>query len=109
MNFAAANHSQPFQPIELQYSVIATWWKYREPSVKIHYWVERLISMKQIINIWKKDAKGTYGFLTLMPIYSGFSRKVLYISTRWLKQNTAILVAEKVQALGCDWLKQSAS
>ena len=26
-----------FQPIELQYSVLATWWKYREPSVKIHY------------------------------------------------------------------------
>ena len=40
MNFASANHSQgrePFQLIELQYSVTATWWKYREPSVKIHY------------------------------------------------------------------------
>ena len=41
MHFASANHSQGrelFQPIELQYSVLATWWKYREPSVKIHYW-----------------------------------------------------------------------
>ena len=40
MHFASANHSQGrelFQPIELQYSVLATWWKYREPSVKIHY------------------------------------------------------------------------
>ena len=41
--------------------------------------------------------------------YSGISRKVLCISTRWLKQNTAILLAEKVPALHCDWLKQSAS
>ena len=41
MHFASANHSQGrelFQPIELQYSVLATWWKYREPSLKIHYW-----------------------------------------------------------------------
>ena len=41
MHFASANQSQRwelFQPIELQYSVVATWWKYKEPSVKIHYW-----------------------------------------------------------------------
>ena len=40
MHSALANQHQGrelFQPIELQYSVIATWWKYREPIVKIHY------------------------------------------------------------------------
>ena len=39
MHFASAYQIQgqeQFLPIELQYSV-ATWWKYREPSVKIHY------------------------------------------------------------------------
>ena len=43
MHFASANHSQGrehFQPIELQYSVLATWWKYREPSMKIHFCVD---------------------------------------------------------------------
>ena len=41
MHFALSNHSEGrelSQPIVLQYSVLATWWKYREPSVNIHYY-----------------------------------------------------------------------
>ena len=47
MHFASANHNQGrelFQPIELQYSVVATWWKYSELFVKIPYLMKQQIT-----------------------------------------------------------------
>ena len=54
MHFASANHNQGrehFQPIELLYSVLATWWKYREPSVKIHYFFSLITNQKDKDNL----------------------------------------------------------